>query len=233
IGPEMSYSPDEKAGDYKGGRASPKEGTLVDEVTYGEDLNAFGQRSNEQLAPALTNRHLAMISIGGVIGTGLFLGTAGSLARGGPLGLWLGYILMGSICYAMMMCLGEMISYLPIPGGHIKLAERFCDPALGFAMGWNYFYNWAIVLPAELAAAATLIGFWSDLNPAIWISICLVVVIVINFLGARAYGETEFWFCSIKVITIVGLLILSFLLDVGAVGERRGFRYWKNPGPFV
>ncbi|KAK0549991.1 hypothetical protein OC846_002608 [Tilletia horrida] len=226
----MSYSPDEKT--YKEGSYA-KENTVVEEVQYGEDTNAFGQRSNEKLKPALDNRHLAMISIGGVIGTGLFLGTAGSLARGGPLGLWMGYILMGSICYAMMMCLGEMISYLPIPGGHIKLAERFVDPALGFAMGWNYFYNWAIVLPAELAAAATLIGFWSDLNPAIWISICLVIVIVINFFGARAYGETEFWFCSIKVITIVGLLILSFLLDVGAVGNRRGFQYWKNPGPFV
>ncbi|KAE8228050.1 hypothetical protein CF326_g7033 [Tilletia indica] len=232
----MSYphSPDEKVAYNKEDRsASPKEGTLVDEVTYGEDVNAFGQRSNEKLAPALSNRHLAMISIGGVIGTGLFLGTAGSLARGGPVGLWLGYILMGSICYAMMMCLGEMISYLPVPGGHITLATRFVDPALGFAMGWNYFYNWAIVLPAELSAAATLIGFWSDLSPAIWISICLVIVIFINFMGARAFGETEFWFCSIKVITIVGLLILSFLMDVGAVGERRGFQYWKNPGPFV
>ncbi|CAD6887368.1 unnamed protein product [Tilletia controversa] len=234
----MSSSPDEKAGppgynkddDH---RSSPKETTIIDEVAYGEERNAFGQRSNEKLKPALNNRHLAMISIGGVIGTGLFLGTASSLARGGPVGLWLGYILMGSICYAMMMCLGEMISYLPIPGGHIALASRFVDPALGFAMGWNYFYNWAIVLPAELAAAATLIGFWSDLSPAIWISLCLIIVIVINFLGARAYGETEFWFCSIKVITIVGLIILSFLLDVGAVGERRGFQYWKNPGPFV
>ncbi|KAL9935452.1 hypothetical protein V8E36_005800 [Tilletia maclaganii] len=231
----MSYhhSPDEKTGvDYKES-SSPKEATLIDEVTYNEGTNAFGQRSNERLKPALSNRHLAMISIGSVIGTGLFLGTAGSLTRGGPLGLWLAYILMGSVCYAMMMCLGEMISYLPIPGGYIKLAERFVDPALGFASGWMYWFNWAIILPAELAAAAVLINYWSPLNPAIWISICLVLVITINFLGARAYGETEFWFCSIKVITIIGLIILSFLLDVGAVGERRGFRYWKNPGPFV
>lgn len=79
-----------------------------------------------------------MISIGGVIGTGLFLGTGNALANGGPLGLFMGYALMGSICYSVMISLGEMISYLPIPGGHIALAARFVDPALSFAIGWNY-----------------------------------------------------------------------------------------------
>ena len=85
-----------------------------------------------------------------------------------------------------MVSLGEMVSYLPIPGGHIKLAERFVDPAFSFAMGWNYWYNWTIVLPAELSAASVLIDFWdkdTNLNSA-WISICLVVVVAINFLGA-------------------------------------------------
>lgn len=81
---------------------------------------------------------MAMISIGGVIGTGLFLGTGNALANGGPLGLFLGYTLMGSICYSVMISLGEMIAYLPIPGGHIALAARFVDPALSFAVGWNY-----------------------------------------------------------------------------------------------
>ncbi len=173
-----------------------------------------------------------MISIGGVIGTGLFLGTPLSLHHAGPLGLWLGYLVMGSVCYAMMMCLGEMISYLPVPGGHIKLSERFVGKPLSFAMGWNYWYNWVIVLPAELSAAAVLMSYWSDLNPAIWISIFLVVVVAINLLGTRAYGEAEFWFASIKIITIVGLIILSVCIDLG-VGKqgRLGFRFWKEPVP--
>lgn len=142
---------------------------------------------------------------------------------------------MGSVCYAMMQCLGEFLSYLPVPGGHIKLAHRFVSPAMSFAMGWNYWYNWTIVLPAELSAAAVLCSFWSDASPAIFISACLVVVIAINLLGARGYGEAEFWFASIKILTIVGLIILSFLIDVGAVGKqgRLGFQYWKNPGAFV
>lgn len=96
------------------------------------------------------------------------------------------------------------MAYLPIPGGHIKLAERFVDPAFSFTMGWNYWYvsrailsivtlfliilhryNWVIVLPAELSAASVLIGFWNKaVNPAVWVTICMIVVIVINLLGA-------------------------------------------------
>jgi len=178
-----------------------------------------------------------MISIGGVIGTGLFLGTANSLASGGPVGLLLGYIIVGTICYSVMISLGEMIAYLPIPGGHIKLAERFVNPAFSFAMGWNYWYNWTIILPAELSAAAVLINFWEHgkVNDSAWITICLIVVIVINMLGAGVYGECEFIFASIKVITITGLIILGIVLDLGGGPnhDRLGFRYWKNPGPFV
>ncbi|KDQ63822.1 hypothetical protein JAAARDRAFT_392423 [Jaapia argillacea MUCL 33604] len=189
-----------------------------------------------KLQRQLKNRHIAMISIGGVIGTGLFLGTAGALRNGGPVGLLLGYAAVGSICYSVMVSLGEMVAYLPIPGGHIKLAERFVDPAFSFTMGWNYWYNWVIILPAELSAASVLINYWNKtVNNAAWISICLVVVIVINMFGAGVYGECEFIFASIKVITITGLIILGIVLDLGGgpSHDRLGFRYWKHPGPFV
>ncbi len=225
------YSPSEekvKADSYKGDVVA----TLEDGVGR-DDVNAFDQRKGEELKHALLPRHMAMISIGGVIGTGLFLGTASSLHNAGPLGLWLGYLVMGSVCYAMMMCLGEMISYLPFPVVTSSSASVL-SASLFFAMGWNYWYNWVIVLPAELSAAAVLMSYWSDANPAIWISVFLVVVVAINLLGTRAYGEAEFWFASIKIITIVGLIILSICIDLG-VGKqgRLGFRYWKNPGPFV
>ncbi|KAI0036688.1 amino acid permease [Vararia minispora EC-137] len=195
------------------------------------------QPSAPTLKRQLKNRHIAMISIGGVIGTGLFLGTAGSLRKGGPVGLLLGYLIVGTICWSVMITLGEMISYLPIAGGHIKLAERFVDPALSFTMGWNYWYNWTILLPTELSAAALLIDYWdknTSLNPA-WIVICIAVIIVINLLGAGAYGEAEFVFASIKVITVVGLIILGIVLDLGGGPnhDRIGFRYWRHPGPFV
>jgi amino acid transporter len=190
--------------------------------------------------------HTFIYSIGGVIGTGLFLGTANSLQVGGPIGLLLAYLAVGTICYSVMVhsfpsfgfntrqrltsgglqvSLGELVTYLPVPGGHIKLAERFVNGAFSFAMGWNYWYNWTIVLPAELSAASVLVNFW-DKNTnfnSLWIIICLLVVVFINFLGAGmthylfvltqllnivgdigAYGEAEFWFASIKVLTIVG-----------------------------
>ncbi|TRM61471.1 amino acid permease/ SLC12A domain-containing protein [Schizophyllum amplum] len=206
----------------------------ADVVTDVEDSTPYVQ---PPLKRQLKNRHVAMISIGGVIGTGLFLGTAQSLANGGPIGLVLGYITMGTICYSVMVSLGEMIAFLPIPGGHIKLAERFVDPALSFTMGWNYWYNWAILLPAELSAAAILMNFWippEQISNAAWISMCLVVVVTINFFGAGVYGEAEFIFASIKVITIVGLIILGIVIDLGGGPnhDRLGFRYWKNPGPF-
>lgn len=96
-------------------------------------------------------------------------------------------------------------------------------------------YNWVIVLPAELNAAAVLISYWSDANPAIWITVCLIVACAINFGGARVYGECEFWFAIIKVLTIVGLIILGIILDCGGGpnGEYIGARYWHDPGAFV
>ncbi|GLB36338.1 putative amino acid [Lyophyllum shimeji] len=123
----------------------------------------------------------------------------------------------------------------PHSGGHIKLAERFVDPAFSFTMGWNYWYNWTIILPAELSAAAVLIGFWSDINPAVWITVTMVVTITINMFGAGVYGEAEFIFASIKVLTVVGLIILGIVLDLGGGPnhDRLGFRYWKHPGPFA
>ncbi|KAJ3552067.1 hypothetical protein NM688_g4353 [Phlebia brevispora] len=189
-----------------------------------------------QLRRTMKNRHIAMISIGGVIGTGLFLGTASSLQAGGPVGLLLGYVVVGTICYTVMISLGEMIAYLPLPGGHITLAERFVGRAWAFTLGWNYWYNWTIILPAELSAASVLISYWNKtVNPAAWITIFLVVVIVINLFGARAYGEAEFIFASIKVVTITGLIILGIVLDLGGGPnhDRIGFRYWKHPGPFA
>ncbi|KAF8524045.1 amino acid transporter [Hysterangium stoloniferum] len=191
---------------------------------------------SEQLKRQLKNRHVQMISIGGVIGTGLFLGTATSLAEGGPAGLLLGYTIMSSVCIGVMLSLGELVTFLPVAGGQITLSGRFVDPALAFAMGWNYWYCWSVSLPAELSAAAVLVNYWNkSVNNAAWITIFLLVVVTINFLGTRVFGECEFWFASIKVVTIIGLIILGLVIDLGGAPDhdRRGFRFWHNPGPFV
>lgn len=146
-----------------------------------------------------------------------------------------------------MIALGEMVSQFPIPGGQFALASRFVSPELGFAMGWLYWYNYIIVLPAELSAAAVLVSYWTPAgvedstctagicNNAMWVGLMLIVVYAVNFAGTKVYGEMEFWFCSIKVITIVGLIITGIIISAGGGPnhESIGFRYWNETGGFV
>ncbi|TFK91621.1 amino acid permease [Polyporus arcularius HHB13444] len=219
----------EKTGDSAYVRKAPSSSDVEAEMV-------LATVSKDGLKRQMKDRHIAMISIGGVIGTGLFLGTATALETGGPLGMLLAYVAVGSLCYTVMISLGEMAAFLPIPGGHLTFAERFVDPALSFTLGWLYWYNWAIILPAELSAASVVISYWNKtVSSAVWIALCLVVVLTINIFGAGAYGEAEFIFASFKVMTIVGLLILGLVLDLGGGPnhDRIGFRYWKNPGAFV
>ncbi|KAG9098653.1 hypothetical protein FS749_003321 [Ceratobasidium sp. UAMH 11750] len=184
----------------------------------------------------LKARHLAMIALGGTIGTGLFVGSGGALAKGGPVGTLLGYFIMGVVVYCMMIALGEMATLFPVAGGFTHYATRFIDPAVGFALGYNYWYSYAITLPTELTAAAIVIAYWpNNVNVAVWITILYVAILIINFMGVRWYGEFEFWFSAIKITTIVGLIILGICLDCGAGPASTGyigFRYWKDPGPF-
>ncbi|GAA5932163.1 hypothetical protein JCM3775_004255 [Rhodotorula graminis] len=197
-------------------------------------VGAVGEGQN--LKRNMSSRHVAMISIGGAIGTGLFLGTATALERGGPLGLLLGYSIMGTIVYAVMVALGEMASALPIPGGQVTLAARFVNVPLGFTVGWWNAYDYLLALPAELSASAVLISYWDKTtSPAVYITVTGIGAVVINMAGSRVYGEAEFWFAGIKVITIVGLVILGIVLTAGGgpSGEVIGGRYWRDPGPFV
>lgn len=135
----------------------------------------------------------------------------------------------------MMVALGEMAALYPVAGGFTHYAARFVDPALGFALGINYWYSWAITMPTEVVAAQIVISYWDTKTPAAaYITVMMVAIWGINMWGARAYGEAEFWFSSIKVVTIVGLLILSLILMCGGgpTHDAIGFRYWRNPGPF-
>ncbi|PSR84154.1 amino acid permease/ SLC12A domain-containing protein [Coniella lustricola] len=202
-------------------------------------------RSGEELQRGLKPRHLQMIAIGGVIGTGLFLGTASNLENGGPAGLLLGYLIMASLLFAVMVALGEMISQFPVPGGQLTLASRYVAPELGFAMGWIYWFFNIIVLPAEISAAVVLITYWTGdscgtstsgiCNNAMWVGLMLIVVYAINFSSNKAYGEMEFWFASIKVVTVIGLILLGIIISAGGGPnhEAIGFKYWNETGGFV
>ncbi|KAG8744203.1 hypothetical protein FRC12_014864 [Ceratobasidium sp. 428] len=211
------------------------------EISQRDNLHAPTEGSGKDLPQdgvhrRLKARHLAMIALGGTIGTGLFVGSGGALAKGGPVGALLGYFIMGIVVYAVMIALGEMATLFPVSGGFVHYASRFIDPAVGFALGVNYWYCYGIALPVELTAAAIVIQYWNtSINVAAWITIQYVLVLIINFLGVRWYGEFEFWFSAIKITTIVGLIILGIAIDCGAGPASTGyigFRYWKDPGPF-
>ncbi|OAA68543.1 Amino acid/polyamine transporter I [Niveomyces insectorum RCEF 264] len=188
--------------------------------------------SNGHLNRGLKERHVQFIAIGGTIGVGLFLGIGSALATGGPLSLFLGYVFTSAGIWAMMQGVGEMASLLPLPGMIAQSCSRFVDPALGFSVGWNQWYNCAISIAAETSGAVLLVQFWTDINPAAWISVVLVLVFALNFSAVAIYGEAEFFFASLKIITIIGLLILGLILDLGGGPnhDRLGFRYWVHPG---
>src|SRR5437016_1328925 len=109
-----------------------------------------------KLQRGLKRRHLLMIAMGGSIGTGIFLASGAAIHEAGPGGAILSYLLMGVIVYFVITSLGEMATYLPVSGSFSTYASRFVDPALGFALGWNFWFNWAITLAAELSAATII-----------------------------------------------------------------------------
>ncbi|TDZ38821.1 Proline-specific permease [Colletotrichum spinosum] len=183
----------------------------------------------------LSSRHINMIAIAGMIGTGLFLSSGSVIATAGPAGALLAYIVMGLATAGVSYTTGEITSFMPATGGFIRHATKFVEPALGAATGWNFWYTMSISVPAEISAAATLVQFWNDsVNPAVWITIFLIFIIVINFCGVRLYGETEVVFASLKIMTIVGLIIGGLVINLGGGPnhERLGFRYWQDPGAF-
>ncbi|EPE05888.1 proline permease [Ophiostoma piceae UAMH 11346] len=190
--------------------------------------------AGEQTQRGLSSRHVNFIALGGTIGTGLFVGSGKTLAHGGPAFLVGSYIVMSALIYLVLVSVIEMSAYMPLPGAGMNYyGSRYVSRSLGFMMGWLYFYSFAIFVPFELNASALVIGYWNPpVSDAVWITIMLVVVVGLNLLPVRFYGESEFWFASLKIILIIGLLILSFILfwGGGPSHQRLGFHYWNDPG---
>lgn len=134
-----------------------------------------------------------------------------------------------------MTSLGEVATFIPIPGAFTSYAARLIDPSLGFSMGWIYWFNWASTFAVELTATGTIIQYWDgSLNIAIFIGVFWVLITALNFLPVSFYGEVEFWFSTIKVATVIGFMIFAICVDVG-VGKQGylGFKYWHTPGAFA
>ncbi|KRF50694.1 gamma-aminobutyrate permease [Bacillus sp. Soil745] len=198
--------------------------------------NSQSPSSPTELKRSLKARHLMMISLGGTIGTGLFLASGGAIHSAGPGGALVAYAVIGIMVYYLMTSLAEMAAFMPVAGSFRVYASKFVDPSFGFAIGWNYWYNWAITIAAELAAVVLIMKFWFPDSPSIiWSAIALIIMFLINYMSVKGFGETEFWFAMIKVVTVIIFLITGVLIILGIMGGKDpiGFsNFTMGEGPF-
>ncbi|MCM0599710.1 amino acid permease [Periweissella fabalis] len=169
----------------------------------------------------LKTRHISMIALGGCIGTGLFVASGSAISQAGPLGALTAYIAIGIMVFFLMTSLGEMATYMPLTGSFATYANKFVDPAFGFAMGWNYWFNWAVTLAVDAATVGVVMNYWLPNMPQwIWSAIALALIFVINILSVKSFGETEFWMSIIKVITVLIFLVIGLLTIFGIMGNH-------------
>ncbi|TYR79549.1 amino acid permease [Priestia megaterium] len=184
--------------------------------------------NHNELKRTMKSRHLFMIALGGVIGTGLFLGSGYTISEAGPGGAILAYMIGGLLMYLVMLCLGELAVAMPVAGSFQAYATKFLGPATGFMIGWLYWFSWANTAGLEFTSAGILMQRWfPDIPVWIWCLIFGVVTFSVNALSARSYAETEFWFSSIKVTAIV----LFIIVGCGAVFGVIDFQ-GDQPAPY-
>ncbi|HEY3785098.1 MAG TPA: amino acid permease [Steroidobacteraceae bacterium] len=186
------------------------------------------------LARSLQSRHIQLIALGGTIGVGLFLGSAGAIHKAGP-GLLLSYAIGGVAIFFIMRALGELLTYRPVAGSFASYAEEFIGPFAGFVTGWSYWFMWVVTAMAELTAIGIYVRFWLPDIPQWLPGLCaLAVLYATNTLAVRVYGEMEFWFALLKVITIVALIVVGLVVivfGVGTLGPTASFtNLWRQGG---
>lgn len=190
------------------------------------------------LKRTLSARHLVMISLGGSIGTGLFLASGAPVSQAGPGGALFAYALVGLMVYFIMTALAELSAFEPVSGSFAVYGEKYVDRGFGLAMGVNYCYNWAIAVAVDLVAAQIIMQYWfADVPGWIWSALFLGVMFLINFFSARSFGEAEFWFASVKVSAVIAFIISGLMLAAGVMPghEAVGLTNWNlnGEGSFV
>jgi amino acid transporter, AAT family len=191
-------------------------------------------QADSHLSRNLRDRHIQLIALGGTIGVGLFLGSAKAIHHAGP-GLLLAYAVGGVAIFLIMRALGELLTYRPVAGSFAVYADEFCGHFAGFATGWSYWFMWVMTAMAELTAIGVYVRYWFPHVPQ-WLPalVALVTMYGVNKLAVRVFGELEFWFALIKVVTIVGLILgglFVIFFHVGELGATAGFsNLWSHGG---
>lgn len=237
---EKAYSDSQGAGKWQSFKDSFKRALLDNGCGEVEDLSDIEKAnlltSRLPLKRKLKSRNITMIAIGSSIGSALFVGSGGALSTGGPAGILIAWSITGFAIFTTMQSLGELSVAFPVSGGFNLYASRFIDPSVGFAVAWNYFIQFLVLLPLELVSSSITMQFWNtSVNPDVWVLIFYIVVCSINMFGVRAYGEAEFLFSAVKVVAVVGFIIVSIVLAAGGAPNhvRHGAEYWHDPGAFA
>jgi len=174
-----------------------------------------------ELSRSLKPRHLTMISIGGIIGAGLFVGSSASIAAVGP-AIVVSYLITGTLVLLVMRMLGEMAMSLPTVHSFTDFPRAGLGHWAGFVTGWLYWYFWMIVVPVEAIAGANILHAWIPLPAGLLGCILMAAMTAVNLMSARSYGEFEFWFSSIKVTAIIAFI---------AIGAAYAFGWTAPHGP--
>lgn len=191
---------------------------------------------HRELHRGLEERHITLMSLGAAIGVGLFLGSASAIKLAGP-GILLGYAFAGLIMFFIMRALGEMAIQNPVAGSFSKYARDYLGPLTGYITGWNYWFLWVVTCMAEITAVGIYMEYWIPGVPRwIWALAALIIMTTVNFMAVKAYGELEFWFALIKIVTIVLMIIVGIgmiAFGIGNGGIATGIKnLWDHGGFF-
>ncbi|WP_165676753.1 amino acid permease [Metapseudomonas otitidis] len=190
--------------------------------------------SSDQLQRGLGERHIRLMALGACIGVGLFLGSAKAIQMAGP-AIMLSYIIGGLAILVIMRALGEMAVHNPVAGSFSRYAQDYLGPLAGFLTGWNYWFLWLVTCVAEITAVAIYMQMWfPDVDRWIWALLALASMGAINLITVRAFGEFEFWFALIKIVTIIALVVAGagmILFGIGNGGIATGIsNLWTHGG---
>ncbi len=204
---------------------------MLEQVQKQDEVDR-GQTHN-RLNRAMKSRHLFMLSLGGVIGTGLFLNAGFTINQAGAGGALLAYLFGGLILYMVMVCLGELAVYMPVTGSFQTYASRFISPSVGFSLGWMYFVGSAATAGVEFTAAGILMQHWFPDSPVwIWCTIFIAMLFLLNALTTRGFAEAEYWFAGIKVVAVIAFLIIGFAAIFGLIPlNDRPTPFFENLAP--
>ncbi|MDF0606388.1 amino acid permease [Neisseriaceae bacterium TC5R-5] len=188
--------------------------------------------NNHQMRRSLKNRHIQMIALGGAIGTGLFYGSSEAIGASGP-SVLLVYALVGLVIFLVMRQMGEMVVDEPVSGSFSYFAYKYWGKFPGFFSGWNYWLSYIIVNMIELTVIGTYINFWFPTMPG-WLSalVLFLAITAVNLVQVRLFGEMEFWFSIIKVLTIAAFILSgAFMIYNGSLGpEVAVSNLWAHGG---